>query len=161
MRSPTASRPPSRRRLPRKWQLSTWSQRRPASLRDDPARGALSLAAGHGRIDAISGASCARCTVVANTRTYTNSRAILASAREHRTGAHTRVCAPHSIRAPGIRAHGIRAHGIRAHELRGAGVERGQDMAAEAKYRSDNVGDWGVPKAAPGGLYGTGSLAVA
>jgi alpha-beta hydrolase superfamily lysophospholipase len=31
-------------------------------------------------------------------------------------------------------------------------------MATDSRYREENVGDWGVPVAAPGGAYGTDSL---
>jgi alpha-beta hydrolase superfamily lysophospholipase len=34
-------------------------------------------------------------------------------------------------------------------------------MAAEPKYRAENVGDWGVPTAAAGGVYGTDALTTA
>ena len=34
-------------------------------------------------------------------------------------------------------------------------------MAAEPKYRAENVGDWGVPTPATGGVYGTDSLTTA
>ncbi|HEX8033447.1 MAG TPA: hypothetical protein VF510_06350 [Ktedonobacterales bacterium] len=31
-------------------------------------------------------------------------------------------------------------------------------MATEARYRPENIGDWGVPTAVPGGAYGTAEL---
>ncbi|MGZ3639280.1 MAG: alpha/beta hydrolase [Ktedonobacterales bacterium] len=33
-------------------------------------------------------------------------------------------------------------------------------MATEARYRPENIGDWGIPTAVPGGAYGTASYAA-